>query len=247
MRPRLCSRHSWNTQRRRPSSANHSRHRPGRRWWLIVLAMILLFVALDWHLRPLMSSYGVNQATLTATQVIHEAVTDILTREEISYQDLVQLDKNETGDIRAVEANIVRVNQMKSAITTEVSKRLSDHKRVDIQIPLGTLIGGSFLSGRGPRIPIRVSMNGAVLATIHSSFSDAGINQTAHQITLELKAPMVLALPGNTVPVEVHTSFVIAETILVGEVPDSFTEVDGSQAGILGQILAYGGKNTAQE
>ena len=92
---------------------------------------------------------------------------------------------------------------------------------------------------RGPRIPLRVTMSGNALTTMNSAFSSAGINQTSHQIELEVTVRIYAAIPGFRSSIETTTNYLVAETVLVGEVPDSFTQVDGDQADIVRKIFDY--------
>ena len=88
---------------------------------------------------------------------------------------------------------------------------------------------------RGPRIPLRVTMSGNALTTMNSAFSSAGINQTSHQITLHIESQIVTTIPGYTNYIKVETDFVVAETVLVGKVPDTFLDVDGRVANLEGE------------
>ena len=200
-------------------------------WRLLafLVALILLIIFLDHQIHPLVKSFGENQAKFTSTKAINEAVTQVLTDEQIRYEDLV-----------TVEADISKINRLKAEITTVVLERLKEYAHLEMRIPLGSILGGEMFNDRGPRIPLRVTMSGNALTTMNSAFSSAGINQTSHQITLHIESQIVTTIPGYTNYIKVETDFVVAETVLVGKVPDSYTEVDGSQAELLGKIFAYG-------
>ena len=211
-------------------------------WRLLafLIALILLIIFLDHQIHPLVKSFGENQAKFTSTKAINEAVTQVLTDEQIRYEDLVTVARNEVGDIVSVEADISKINRLKAEIITVVLERLKEYAHLEMRIPLGSILGGEMFNDRGPRIPLRVTMSGNALTTMNSAFSSAGINQTSHQITLHIESQIVTTIPGYTNYIKVETDFVVAETVLVGKVPDSYTEVDGSQAELLGKIFAYG-------
>ena len=203
-----------------------------------VALLTILFVN---QLHPLVKSFGDTQARWEATRAINEAVTAVLADAQLQYEDLVTVGKDEEGNLAAVEANVVKINQLKAAITTAVLEKLEETSHLSMSIPLGTLIGGDLLNGWGPRIHLRVTVSGSVVTTLHSQFISAGINQTSHQITMDLQSKIALSIPGYMTTVTVDSSFLIAETVLVGKVPDSYTEVDGTQADLLGKIFAFGG------
>lgn len=223
--------------RRRPGPG---RRRKSRLRLLAVLSVLLLAVVLiARHLHPILEAYGKNQAQWLSAQVINEAVTQVLADEQLSYSDLVSVSLDETGAVKAVEADVNKINQLKAAVTNMVLEKLQENRTLQTSVPLGTLIGGDWFSGWGPHIPLRVSVSGSAAATVHSEFSSAGINQTSHQITLDLTSNLVMAVAGYTKTVEVSSDFLVAETVLVGQVPDSYTEVDSGQADLLGKIFAY--------
>ena len=210
-------------------------------WRLLafLVALILLIIFLDHQIHPLVKSFGENQAKFTSTKAINEAVTQVLTDEQIRYEDLVTVARNEVGDIVSVEADISKINRLKAEITTVVLERLKEYAHLEMRIPLGSILGGEMFNDRGPRIPLRVTMSGNALTTMNSAFSSAGINQTSHQIELEVTVRIYAAIPGFRSSIETTTNYLVAETVLVGEVPDSFTQVDGDQADIVRKIFDY--------
>ena len=210
-------------------------------WRLLafLIALILLIIFLDHQIHPLVKSFGENQAKFTSTKAINEAVTQVLTDEQIRYEDLVTVARNEVGDIVSVEADISKINRLKAEITTVVLERLKEYAHLEMRIPLGSILGGEMFNDRGPRIPLRVTMSGNALTTMNSAFSSAGINQTSHQIELEVTVRIYAAIPGFRSSIETTTNYLVAETVLVGEVPDSFTQVDGDQADIVRKIFDY--------
>ena len=132
-----------------------------------------------------------------------------------------------------------QINRLKAAATGAVMDELENYKKQTVEIPFGNLIGGDFFTGRGPYIPIKISMSGTALSVMNSRFTSAGINQTSHQIELEVTVRIYAAIPGFRSSIETTTNYLVAETVLVGEVPDSFTQVDGDQADIVRKIFDY--------
>ena len=96
----------------------------------------------------------------------------------------------------------------------------------DLSIPLGTLTGSALLAGRGPSFTVRMQSTGSCTATFSNDFSDAGINQTTHRIILCVEVNMSILLPGFQTSTQVDASFSVAETVIVGDVPESYTYFD---------------------
>lgn len=196
---------------------------------VLVFALFLLLGSLlvFYRLNPLACAIASSKANVYLQQLCDRVVLSYLEESQLQYQDLILLEKNEEGNINAVLSNTVAVNRMKSNITSRVSEEIGQLDRWSLSVPLGALTGSSFMSGVGPNIPITVAPNGRVFAELKSEFESAAINQTIHRLVLETKLDIGLLLPAATTSTTVVTQVPIAETIIVGNVPSSYTAIDG--------------------
>ena len=235
MRRRLRSGRRW-TRFRRPAGGRRERMRRRRfRVAALLCAGLILFLVLTSHLQPLIASYGLTQAKLVGTQAVNDAVTAVLEREGVRYTDLMRVEKDSQGSIVSVEADTVKINALKASVTTEILTQLKKHQNMTVRIPTGTLLNGDLLTGRGPRIPVKISLSGAAATQMSSYFESAGINQTSHRLVMDITVTLYAAIPGNDATTTLETSFIIAETVLVGKVPDTFLDVDGRVANLEGE------------
>ncbi|MBO4954287.1 MAG: sporulation protein YunB [Clostridia bacterium] len=196
---------------------------------VLVFALFLLLGSLlvFYRLNPLACAVASAKANVYLQQLCDRVVLSYLEESQLQYQDLILLEKNEEGNINAVLSNTVAVNRMKSNITSRVSEEIGQLDRWALSVPLGALTGSSFMSGVGPNIPITVAPNGRVFTELKSEFESAAINQTIHRLVLETKLDIGLLLPAATTSTTVVTQVPIAETIIVGNVPSSYTAIDG--------------------
>ena len=188
----------------------------------LLCAGLILFLVLNSHLQPLIASYGLTQAKLVGTQAVNDAVTAVLEREGVRYTDLMRVEKDSQGSIVSVEADTVKINALKASVTTEILTQLKKHQNMTV-------------TGRGPRIPVKISLSGAAATQMSSYFESAGINQTSHRLVMDITVTLYAAIPGNDATTTLETSFIIAETVLVGKVPDTFLDVDGRVANLEGE------------
>lgn len=192
----------------------------------------------DIQLRPLITRMSASQAKIVASKAVNEAVDDVLGRESLDYADLVTL-VSSGDDVSAMKTDIVKINRLKTEIAASVQEKLKEYESRTIKIPLGTLLGVDLLTGRGPKIQLRISLYGDVVTNISSQFEDAGINQTRHQLMCDVKTGIAVIIPGYNSYTEVTTNFSIAETVIVGGVPNSYTNVNGDKSDIVGKINDY--------
>lgn len=223
--------------RRRPPKR---RGRFRLRLMALISILIALIVWLDGQLMPLIKSYAVSTAKRNAMLYIHETVTNLLAEQGELYGELMTVTEDAAGNVKSLRANVSTINRLKAQITTEIVHRTARTEFQEFAIPVGTVIGGALLTGRGPRIPVRVSTSGSVISRLYSDFSDAGINQTNHQIFLDITVSFFVAIPSLYYSsAEVSSEFLIAESILVGDVPDSYTSVNDDRSDLIGKIFDY--------
>ncbi|MBQ7037768.1 MAG: sporulation protein YunB [Clostridia bacterium] len=195
---------------------------------LITAAVLMIgaVVAVDNRLRPLVQSYGYMAARRAAMLAVHTGVEAVLADEVLGYTDLVTVERNSEGHILSAEANVNAINRLKAAATNAVMAELSAREVQTASIPLGNLVGGSFFTGRGPFLSVKIHSSGVVISNLSSEFGDAGINQTNHRISLDMTVMMTAALPMERVSIELKTAFLVCETVLVGEVPQTVLQLE---------------------
>ena len=204
----------------------------------LILAGILLLV--DIRVRPIIEKTAEYQSKVLATRIINDAVYSELEDESVNYGDLVTIVYNSDNSISSIESNMVNINRIKARITKSVNDELSCLDEHDLGISLGTVSGFEFFYNQGPLIPIKVQPEGYVEATLISSFESAGINQTLHRIIVEIKTEISAIIPGYTSSATVETQYVMAETVIVGSVPSTYTHVITGNEDLIGLINDYG-------
>ena len=195
-----------------------------RLWCLmggLVLMALLLVVAS--HLRNVLSSLAVTRVSNSVNRLVTESVEEALQSGEFQYQQLVVFEKDSQGRVSALQSNMAEFNRLQALIVQDILQRLSQVATSDLRLPIGTLTGSALLAGRGPAVTIRMQTVGSATARFSNEFSDAGINQTTHRIILNVDVSVSVLLPGFRTSTKVSNSFAVAETIIVGSVPDSYT------------------------
>ena len=199
------------------------RQRVGIWLTLLVLALLAAAVSLLWHLKPVMTSMATARVSNLVNRIVSAAVNEAVENGNIDYQNFVIFEKDETGHITALRSNVAEVNRMQGQITDEILHRLSEVATSELEIPLGTLTGSALLAGRGPSLFVRMQAVGSASAAFRNRFTAAGINQTRHQIFLDVDVYMSILLPGMKTSTKVSNEIAVAETVIVGGVPDTYT------------------------
>lgn len=193
----------------------------------IALAAVgLLLHTLNGRLWPVLEAEARSQATNLMTQAIAAAVDNCLQENHMDYGDFVSLEKDGAGKVTSITSNTAANSRFKRQVVEAVVRQLSTLDSEALGVPLGTLTGQPLLSGAGPRVRVSVDSVGDVTADYANSFTSAGVNQTLHRVCLEINATVRLFLPGEVLPVSVSSSVCVAETVIVGETPDTYLNLD---------------------
>ena len=201
-----------------------------RRMALFCLLLSLLLIAAcillaERNLTRVVLSLAQAQARAMAVQVLNEAASELLSSGSVTYDSLMHVTADGTGQVRLIQANTPEMNRLAAQASLLAQSRLQSSGEQAVRIPLGSALGLTLFAGAGPKIEVRILPVGSVHAEFHTDFQTAGINQTRHRVSLQLTAQVRLVIPTGAQTVEVSTQVAMAESIIVGEVPDTFTDV----------------------
>ena len=196
--------------------------------FLLVISGIFIIVLRysEARLRPIMTSMAEAHARSIGARVVGEAINEEIAMSSLAYDDLISFEKAADGRISALKTNILTVNRLKSTLAVVILNKLAYIEDINLYIPVGNLLNGEFLSGRGPRIEVILIPVGSVVTDISNVFASAGINQTRHQIMLDVQVTVSIILPFSVETTDIFTSVSIAETIIVGDVPNLYMAGD---------------------
>jgi len=207
---------------KRPARIISGKRRFVGRLCLVFLAAFTVFAILDSRLRPVITTMAQYQCRTVSIMAMNEAVMEELDRLPASERPLVTVEKAPDGTVSAIEIDSTEVNRLKTRLTDAVTNRLLSVPKQEIGIPLGTLLGWQVMAGRGPEIPLQVVPASFVESTIVDSLETAGINQTQHRIFIRFTVDMSAILPGYSTSVTVQNDICVAQTLIVGDVPQFY-------------------------
>lgn len=193
--------------------------------WLIVIFTLLLAltVAVVLHMKPVVVDLATARTSNAVNRIVVAAVNDAVDSGRIDYEQLVDFDKDAEGHVTALRSNMAAFNRLQASIADDILQRMAEVSSTDLAIPIGTLTGSPLLAGRGPCLRVRMQSVGTATARFDNQFSSAGINQTRHRIILDVDVHVSILLPGLTTYTKVSNEISVAETVIVGGVPETYT------------------------
>ena len=195
---------------------------------IILLAFsLLLLVFFRIKFNDSILSLAKTQVSNTTSDLINDAIDRQIEDGNIQYDRMVYFEKNLDGRITALKTNMSEVNRLKTDILNLINDEILALSTDDLGIPLGSLILPEFLSGRGPSIPIQIMSIRNSDASFSSDFTEAGINQTLQQLNMHVSVDVTILVLGKTESFTISSQVVVAETIIVGDVPNTYFQTGG--------------------
>lgn len=194
----------------------------------LLIASLLLFLMFRSRYRDVIRELAEVQVKNTTSDLTNDAIAKQIADGVIQYDRIVYFEKDLDGRITALKTNMSEVNRLKTDILNIINDEILALDTSDIGIPLGSLFLAELLSGKGPSIPVHILSIRNSDATFASAFSQAGINQTLHQLTMYVSVDVAVLVLGQTSSFTITSEVVIAETVIVGDVPNTFLQTGGN-------------------
>ena len=174
------------------------------------------------RLAPMAEELICTQVDNQASDVINGAIGELIAEGDIAYDRMIVVEKDSGGNVTAVCTNVAEVNRLKTAVLERVDRKLKTLSTEELSVPVGSVILPELFSGEGPFVPVRILAVRSSDAVFRNSFTSAGINQTLHQITIDIHVKVTILTWSGTVEIPVDSAVLVAETVIVGTVPTTY-------------------------
>lgn len=193
---------------------------------LVIITVVLAILAAVTiksiaYFRELSRQMVLSDATDLMTLCINDTISRKFAEEDYDYDYFVNLEYGADGSVTAVQTNMARINALSSELLSDIV-HAADGGQLSLSIPVGNVLGSSLLLGKGPEIPVDITMLTSSHVDFKNELSDAGINQTKHQIKLDVVVDIDVIMPWQTISTQVVSEILIAETVILGDVPDTY-------------------------
>ncbi len=191
---------------------------------LLIAFLIFTFKAAA-YLRRLTGEMAMSDAIDMVTLAVNDTVNRIMAEGDYSYDYFVTIEKDNDGNVAAISANMSRINAVSAQILSEVVDA-AENGVLDIRVPLGNLLGSNILMGKGPEVPVEVITLTSSYIDIENEIISTGINQAKHKIILKVDVDIDILIPWDVLTTRVESNVLIAETVIVGRVPETYVDVE---------------------
>lgn len=198
-----------------------------RTFLLVVVVLFVLLIVFRIRYHDAIRELAETQVRNSTSDLINDAIDKQIEAGNIRYDRIVYFEKDLEGRITALKTNMSEVNRLKTSILNLINDEILALDTMDIAIPAGSLLLPEFFSGRGPGIPIQILSIRNSDGSFTSHFSEAGINQTLQQLIMDVSVDVSVLVLGKAESFTVSSQVVVAETIIVGQVPNTFFQTGG--------------------
>ena len=186
---------------------------------VVFVILIGILMGVSFKFSPVAKSVALGKAKYIMSDFINSSIVEDMENHGELYNQITTIDRNEKNEISAVYTDMKKINFLKSHIASLIQNKISNFKEKTFWISLGTLSGFEILNGKGPKVPMKISISGNVFTNFNNKFSNAGINQTLHQIYVNVHTKICVTIPGSTCTSESDDEILVSETVIVGKVP----------------------------
>ncbi len=199
--------------------------------------MIFLIFALSSQIRRIASDAAHTQASNIYSAAVSEALSEVIQEESF---DIIHIDTDSTGEVNSLVTDTGQLNRLQAELAEKLIGELQQMEAEPLYLSAGTLTGIDLLAGFGPEIEFRMQLRSGVRVDVHSEIIEAGINQSLHRIVCTASADYYLVMPGYKFKTTLSRSIPLAESVIVGDVPEAYTYVTGDKSDTVGRIFDYG-------
>ncbi len=189
------------------------------RFMIVLIILIGITVGMNCKFTPVAQSVATGKAKYIMSDFINSSVVEDMENSGDIYSQITKVERNEKNEISAICTDMKKINFLKSHIASLIQDKIVNFKEKTFWISLGTLSGFEILNGKGPKVPMKISIAGNVFTNFNNKFSNAGINQTIHQIYVNIHTKICVTIPGSTSTTESDDEILVSETVIVGKVP----------------------------
>ncbi len=204
----------------------------------LILVLFLIIATVTYYLmQPVILRFATSIAETIMLNCANEAIVNVLGSDKVSYKDIVNLSQNDDGYVTSLEIDVLQVNNLKSRISSEMSRLIESEERYDMAIPIGSFLGNSYTNGLGPDINFKMQITTTCYVDFSHEFKAAGINQVLHIVNVDMDIKGSFVVIGYNRNISAKTTAIAAQTVIVGKSPDAFTNVVESPTDNTGGLI----------
>ncbi|MCY6370481.1 sporulation protein YunB [Clostridium ganghwense] len=191
----------------------------------IIIGINLFIYIFNKTLTPSIIAAADAEVRARAIEIVNKCVVEEYIN-RFKYDEIIKMDKDREGNIVLLKADTLKMNMIACDVALKAGEELRKLGEKGIRLPLAYALKNNMFSYLGPKITVKMYPIGYIETKYLSQFESAGINQTRHKIYVRVNTKIRVILPLSSNIVEVNNEVPIAETIIIGKVPETALQFD---------------------
>ena len=172
---------------------------------------------------PALSAACISYLNNDINSIMNECILSYF--DSAQMYEYIKITYSEDGKVSSVSADTNAVNITRAAIAKLMLSKLKSGDISTVKIPVGCLFGNELAYAKGPRFTFKCQSSNSFLSKVDSEFESRGINQTLHSLYLVFSVTITVSFPNKNVAVPVECRYPLSEILIVGDVPEAYTEI----------------------
>ncbi|MDR0918231.1 MAG: sporulation protein YunB [Oscillospiraceae bacterium] len=187
---------------------------------IVVLTLVLFMQFENKHIEPYIKNICQTNGKQEVVRIITSSIDEVMLKQDDLHNDFVTISTDENSNVKSIQTNTVKINAIENEIIRQINKNFTDSEKTTFKFPVGNMTGIYTLAGKGFNIKLKILPLSDIKAEVKSGFESVGINQVKHNLTLVITADTTMLMPAYKDYSQVTVEYILAETVVVGEVPD---------------------------
>ncbi len=192
---------------------------------IFLIITVIIFVFFEKNAADFSKKYVKKQSKSISGAIVANTVNDVLEKFDFTYDDIAVINYSDSGEVRSISENSVKVNKIKSEVIKKIQKKLDKEDLYTFHLPMGAFTNITLINVVGPDLDISFKLTGSVNCKLKSTFESAGVNQTLHKISLEVTTDIISVSTDFSEEYKYKTDYEIAQTVIVGGIPSAYADI----------------------
>lgn len=196
-----------------------------------ILIILLIIILIPLYILNLIDNFYSEQTTkyisTEVTNILSNHISKIIT-EQLKYQnlDLVEYIYDNNNNVSNISLNSYNINKLLAISNDKLSELIYSNeiqnKLLDVEFPLGQMLGLTLLAKLGPKIYIDTLLINDYKIDLLTDLVEYGINNTMFSAFLLININVTLLIPLRETKVNFQTKLYLINEILQGQIPNIY-------------------------
>ena len=214
--------------------------------FLIFFSLVFLIV-LNKRAMPIIINYANVQTKRIGIEILRNAgIKEV--NELLKDKNLFKITKNNNGEIESIDFDTGIINESLLVVAKNVRKRLKEvekgenlpeevymevldkdlKKGIIYEVPIGVVLGNSFLANVGPKVPVKIKYSGNVGLDVKTRVSQYGINSALIEVYIYVEVTQRTILPFSSKDIKLTSEIPVIMKVVKGSTPYYLSSTNGS-------------------